>query len=78
MRSDWESANGENGDDGDNHSFGLNRSNSIGYLNEEQLAEKQKADEQVAHYVTDQLERLNSHDSAEQFGDELEAQLDGA
>ncbi|TKA66342.1 hypothetical protein B0A49_08173 [Cryomyces minteri] len=76
MRSDW---NDEEDDDIDGHSDNRStaRANSI-YLDEETLKKKAEMDEHVAHYVADQLERMKSNDSASQYQDEIEAQLDGA
>ncbi|KAK5129828.1 hypothetical protein LTR04_005022, partial [Oleoguttula sp. CCFEE 6159] len=75
MRSDW---NDEEDDDIDSHSDSRStaRANSI-YLDEETLKKKAEMDEHVAHYVADQLERMKSNDSASQYQDEIEAQLDG-
>lgn len=49
-----------------------------GYMNEKDLKERQEADEHVANYVADQLERVRSHGSASAVHDEFEASLDGA
>ncbi|KAF2089915.1 glycoside hydrolase family 63 protein-like protein [Saccharata proteae CBS 121410] len=69
MRSDWN----------DTESNGKPRVNSVGYFDEEALERKRVQDEQVAHYVSDQLERMMSGESAgKEVDDELEAQLDGS
>lgn len=55
------------------------RVNSVGYFDEEALEKKRQIDEQVATYVSGQLEKMKSGESAgDGVGDELEAQLDGA
>jgi len=56
--------------------FQYDRANSIGYLDEEALKRKAEVDEQVAHYVSDQLERLHCNDSASEWKDEIEASVD--
>jgi hypothetical protein len=56
----------------------LNRSNSIGYLDSEELKRKAEIDDKVAHYVSDQLERVKSGESGELDHDEFETSLDGA
>lgn len=76
FRSDWEGS--ANGDDIDHDRAALNRTNSIGYLDEDSLRRKQEMDEHVAHYVSDQLSRLKSGDSNEFDSGEFEATLDGA
>jgi hypothetical protein len=40
------------------------------------VKEKHEADQHIANYVSDQLERIRSNDSAA-YDDEFEAQLDG-
>lgn len=71
-RSDWgESTNG------DDDVATLNRSNSIGFLDEEALKEKAKTDDHVANYVRDQLERIRSNESADIDSGEFETSLDG-
>jgi hypothetical protein len=70
-RSDWT--------DEDDDRTPLNRVNSIGYLNAEDIQRKSEIDQHVAHYVSDQLQRLKTHeDDANVDGGELEATLDGA
>jgi hypothetical protein len=56
-----------------------NRTSSVGYFDEAALQEKADHDRHVAHYVSDQLERMRSNDSAaaSAVGDELETGLDG-
>jgi hypothetical protein len=63
-----------NGDD-DVQSIG----NSVETENPEQERERKEADAHTAHYVSEQLSRVRSHQSADfdQNGDEFEAQLDG-
>lgn len=57
----------------------LNRVNSIGYLNEDAIRRKSEMDQHVAHYVSDQLQRLKTHeDDYGVDGGELETSLDGA
>lgn len=69
-RSDWA--------DEDDHTP-LNRVNSIGYLNAEDIQRKSEMDQHVAHYVSEQLQRLSTHqDDANVDGGELETSLDGA
>jgi len=73
-----EPSNGEaNGDDEKMRKF--KRSNSIGYLSEEEAQKKKEVDAQVASYVSDQLQRMKNNDSMTvgQMEDEIEAQLDG-
>jgi hypothetical protein len=54
-------------------------SNSVETETAERERERREADEHTAHYVSEQLSRVRSHQSAdfEQNGDEFEAQLDG-
>lgn len=84
VRSDWnDSTNGDaNGsaiedEEVEPSKLKYKRTNSIGYLDAEALKKKAEVDQQVAHYVSDQLERMKSNDSALSNMDELEAQLDG-
>ncbi|KAJ9649384.1 hypothetical protein H2199_000159 [Coniosporium tulheliwenetii] len=84
VRSDWnDSTNGDaNGsaiedEDAEPSKSKYKRTNSIGYLDADALKRKAEEDQQVAHYVSDQLERMKSNDSAMSNMDELEAQLDG-
>jgi len=74
-RSDWADENGDD-DEEENGFSSAKRINSVGYLDEEALKKKAEIDEKVAHYVSDQLERVRSQDSASHMQDELEAQLD--
>lgn len=70
-RSDFDiSVNGGHEDDA--------RSNSVVTDSSERERERKEADSHVAHYVSEQLERVRSHESAVyENGDEFEAQLDG-
>lgn len=64
--------------DADEAALNMRRVNSIGYLNEEEIAKKREMDEHVASYVSDQLQRLKSNDSASAVAeDEMSAQMDG-
>ncbi|KAF2839510.1 glycoside hydrolase family 63 protein-like protein [Patellaria atrata CBS 101060] len=79
FRTDWEEpTNGDHADGEDPRRTPMIRINSVGYLDAEGLKEKEEADEKIAHYVSDQLERMsaNGDESASAVGDELEAQLD--
>lgn len=71
-RSDWETST-----NGDEDFSPINRSNSIGYLNAEDIEEKAAMDKHVAHYVSDQLQRIKLNDDANVDGGELETSLDG-
>lgn len=72
-RTDWETS--TNGDD----DLGpIKRTNSIGYLNEEDMQNKAEMDKHVASYVSDQLERIKSNKSDPVDSGELETSLDGA
>ena len=74
FRSDWDTS--THGDPDEAFSP-INRTNSVGYLDEESLKQKAEVDKHVAHYINDQLERMKSNDSASVNHDEFEAQLDG-
>lgn len=54
------------------------REGSVGPMDEQRLREREEADRHVANYVSEQLHRVRSHDSAwaDNVGDEFEAQLD--
>lgn len=65
-------------DDEEPERGGLNRTNSVGYLNEEALKQKQEMDSHVANYVSDQLSRIKSGESDDLDGGEFEATLDGS
>ncbi|KAF1989058.1 hypothetical protein K402DRAFT_327289 [Aulographum hederae CBS 113979] len=67
------------GQDGDTFKSRVKRVNSIGYLNDEELAMKKETDQKVAHYVSDQLQRMKQNADLNTNGmqDEIEAQLDG-
>lgn len=73
FRSDWETST-----NGDEEAAPLNRTNSIGYLDAEALRHKAEMDKHVASYVSDQLARVKSGDSADIDCGELETSLDGA
>lgn len=69
-RSDFDAS--TNGDD--LHSMG----NSVGPDTAERERERREADAHTAHYVSEQLSRVRSNQSADfETGDEFEAQLDG-
>lgn len=71
-RSDWETST-----NGDGDMTPINRSNSIGFLNEEELRQKLAIDQHVASYVSDQLQRIKSNESADVDHGEFETSLDG-
>lgn len=51
---------------------------SVETEDDEQAKEREEADKHTAHYVSEQLSRVRSHQSADfENGDEFEAQLDG-
>jgi hypothetical protein len=63
---------------GDTHDDARSIGNSVATETEERERERREADEHTAHYVSEQLERVRSHQSADfETGDEFEAQLDG-
>jgi hypothetical protein len=63
-----------NGDRDDQISVG----NSVETETAERERERREADEHTAHYVSEQLSRVRSNQSADfETGDEFEAQLDG-
>ena len=63
-----------NGDDDDKISIG----NSVETETAERERERREADVHTANYVSEQLSRVRSHQSADfETGDEFEAQLDG-
>lgn len=65
--------------DGDGNDAGPAYSHSAaGADTEEQEKRRKEADLHVANYVSDQLERIRSNESAAVYEDEFEAQLDGA
>jgi len=69
-RSDFDSVNG----DEDIRSVG----NSVEPEDPERARERREADEHTAAYVSEQLQRVRSNQSADyENGDEFEAQLDG-
>lgn len=58
----------------------VKRINSIGYLDEESLQRQKEQNSEVAHYVSERLQRMRTD---EDFGrrelrDEIEAHLDGS
>jgi hypothetical protein len=70
-RSDFDSVNGDHDDDA--QSVG----NSVATDNADRQREQSEANAHVAHYVSEQLERVRSRDSAVfENDDEYEAQLD--
>lgn len=71
-RSDWETATNE-----EDEPSALYRKNSIGYLDADAMKRKAEMDEHVANYVSDQLARVKSGDSADIEPEEFEASLDG-
>ena len=63
-----------NGEDEEKASVG----NSVETETAERARERKEADEATAHYVSEQLSRVRSNQSADfESGDEFEAQLDG-
>lgn len=60
------------------HDDSHNDAPAIGYPDSEAEKRRREADEHVAHYVQDQLERVRSNGSSSIVHDELEARLDGA
>ena len=72
-RSDIASTNDEDEEFGEP----INRTSSIGYLNQDELQKKADMDRHVASYVNDQLERMKSGESGDVDGGEFEASLDG-
>lgn len=73
-RSDFDTS-----EDGDHHHHGARSiGNSVATESPEQVRERQEADTYTAHYVSEQLSRVRSHQSGDfETGDEFEAQLDG-
>ena len=63
---------------GDGDRAGAASSHSAVADDEEQDKRRKEADLHVANYVSDQLERIRSNESAAVYEDEFEAQLDGA
>jgi hypothetical protein len=74
FRSDWETSTNNDEDEPEP----INRTSSIGYLDSEELRRKAEIDDKVADYVSDQLERVKSGESAEVDHSEFETSLDGA
>jgi hypothetical protein len=73
-RSDWGAST-----TGDEDTTPLARVNSIGYLNQEDIRRKSEIDQHVAHYVSDQIQRLKTNqDNSSVDEKELETSLDGA
>lgn len=50
--------------------------NSVATIDDDS-EERAEADRHLSHYVSDQLERIKSDESADRYEDEFEAQLDG-
>lgn len=71
-RSDWEANHDEES------TTPLARQNSVGYLNAEDIQRKSAIDQHVAHYVSDQLERLRTKDDDRVDHKELVTSFDGA
>lgn len=76
VRSDWNGSETNEGGD-DMLSSQKTRTNSVAAEDEDTIKARKEADEHVAKYVSEQLQRVRSNDSAASFHDELEAQLDG-
>jgi len=55
----------------------ISHGNSVGVEDHEQERSRSEANDHVANYVADQLERIRSNESAAVYEDEFEAQLDG-
>lgn len=70
-RSDWEN-------DEDDTVTPIARTNSVGYLNAEDMEKRAAIDQHVAHYVSDQLKRLQTSDSERVDKTELATSFDGA
>lgn len=72
-RSDFEtSVNGDHEDDA------TSMGNSVAADNPERAREREEANAHLSQYVSEQLEKVRSHDSSGfENGDEFEAQLDG-
>jgi len=63
---------------GDHDEDALSRQNSVGPDTDERERERREADAHTAHYVSEQLSRVRSHQSLiDDNVDEYEAQLDG-
>ncbi|KAK4988801.1 hypothetical protein LTR28_001664 [Elasticomyces elasticus] len=76
MRSDYASTNGDPKEDDDLTSQHT-RANSI-FMDDEVIKAHEGDNEHVANHFANQLSRMKSIESADQFQDEIEAQLDGA
>lgn len=74
FRSDWETS--TNGDE-DEASTPIKRKNSVGFLDEEAIKQKQLIEERFNHYISGQLERVKTG-FQEVEADEFEATMDGA
>jgi hypothetical protein len=76
-RSDFDaSMNGDVDDEGEDDVRSIG--NSVETENPERERERREADVHTAHYVSEQLSRVRSNQSADfETGDEFEAQLDG-
>lgn len=75
FRSDWESGNDE--DDEEGGMSPIKRKNSVGYLDEEAIKQKQAMEERLNHYVSGQLERVKTG-MGDVDQDEFETTYDGA
>jgi hypothetical protein len=77
VRSDFDaSLNGDVDADGEDDARSIG--NSVETENPERERERREADAHTAHYVSEQLSRVRSNQSADfETGDEFEAQLDG-
>ncbi|KAF2460552.1 Six-hairpin glycosidase-like protein [Lineolata rhizophorae] len=82
-RSDWDSTPGSaldtNGDADEHDGFSrTSRAGSTSYFDPESARLEQEVNQHVAHYVSDQLQRVRSGEAATEYDDELETQVDGS
>jgi len=81
IRSDLD-ATDDDEDDGEDYNDDfpqMNRSNSVGYFDEETMKRKAEMDKHVAHYVNDQLQRIRTHRDPDSLDKtEFETSVDGA
>lgn len=75
FRSDWEAS--SNGDDEESIASPMKRINSVGYLDEESIKQRQAMEERLNHYVSGQLERVKTG-LGDVDQDEFETSLDGS
>lgn len=68
--------NGESANGNVHPTYSHNRANSVGYFDDAALAEKAEMDRHVASYVSDQLQRMRSNDSASAMAMEDEVEVD--